>query len=396
MSPHPSELLTADTRQARSSVIREILALTESADVLSLAGGMPSPDSFPVQDLADAAARAIGVRPDVSLQYARTEGLTGLRTVLAGQATDARGRSTRPEEVLVTTGSQQALDLLARAFLEPGDTVAIESPGYLGAVQAFGARRPAWLPIPVDADGLDTDVLATALAGGARPKLVYTATDFQNPTGAVLHPDRRRHLAELAERWGFLVVEDDPYGRIRFAEPTHPPVAAWTDRSISLGTTSKTIAPGLRVGWAVGPAEVVAALALLKQSVDLNTSALAQQLTLDLLGTPGWVDRRAAQLCAFYRPRAERLAGALRDALPEAIVPPARGGLFLWVTVPGVDTTALLPRAVGRGVAFVPGAAFRAEDAPSEHLRVSYATLGDDALVEAADRLGRTVRDAPV
>jgi 2-aminoadipate transaminase len=394
MAPMPTplaDLLAERVRGARSSVIREILALTETAEVLSLAGGMPNPGSFPVDDLAAAAQQAITADGGVALQYARTEGITELRELLAASATATTGRRVGADAVLVTTGSQQALDLLGRAFLEAGDVVAIESPGYLGAIQAFGAHRPEWLPVPVDADGLDTGFLEEQLAGGRRPKLVYTATDFQNPTGAVLSVERRRHLGELADRWGFLVVEDDPYGRIRFDEPTHPPVATFTDRCVSLGTTSKTIAPGLRLGWLIGPPDLVVALALLKQSVDLNTSALAQALTLSLLRSPGWVEDRTEALCRFYRPRAELLAGALAAALPQADVPPARGGLFLWVGTPGVDTAALLPRAIDAGVAFVPGAAFRTDGAPSDHLRVSFATLDESDLAEAATRLARAV-----
>lgn len=387
----PTDLLTSDAAAASSSVIREILALTEGGGVLSLAGGLPSPDSFPVDDLADAAARAIRDRPAVALQYARTDGVTALREALADLAAVARGRPVGADEVLVTTGSQQALDLVGRAFLDPGDLVAVEAPGYLGAIQAFGSRRPTWLPVPVDADGLDTEALAAALDGGQRPKLVYTATDFQNPTGAVAHPGRRRRLADLADRYGFVVVEDDPYGRIRFGEPVHPPIAACTDRCISLGTTSKTIAPGLRVGWLVAPPEIVAVLSRLKQAVDLNTSALAQHLTLDLLTTPGWVAERATVLSELYRPRAERLAAALAAAVPGAVVPAARGGLFLWMTVPGVDTAALLPRAVDEGVAFVPGAAFGTHRTTSDQLRVSFATLAQADLEEAATRLGRAV-----
>ena len=389
--PPLTDLLTDASRHARSSVIREILALTETADVLSLAGGMPSPESFPVGELGDAARDAVTRYADRALQYARTDGITELREVLAALAGGDRGRPVAADGVLVTTGSQQALDLIGRAFLEPGDVVAVESPGYLGAIQALGARQPRWLPVPVDADGLDTAALEAALVDGVRPKLVYTATDFQNPTGAVLAVERRRHLAVLADRYGFVVVEDDPYGRIRFGEPVHPPVAAFTDRCLSLGTTSKTIAPGLRVGWVVGDPAVVAALALLKQAVDLNTSALAQWLTLDLLRRPGWLAARGGQLCGYYRPRAERLAAALRHALPGAEVPPARGGLFLWLTLPGVDTAELLPRAVDHGVAFVPGAAFRTDDRPSDQLRVSFATLPDDDLAEAARRLGTAV-----
>lgn len=389
MPPSLTDLLSPAVSEARSSVIREILALTEASDVLSLAGGMPSPASFPTDDLAAAAQRAIVNRPSAALQYARTDGVTELREVLADLSADARGRPVDSDEVVVTTGSQQALDLIGRAFLEPGDVVAIEAPGYLGAIQAFGAHHPTWLPVPVDADGLDTEVLAAALEAGQRPKLVYTATDFQNPTGAVLHPGRRRRLGELADRYGFVVVEDDPYGRIRFGEPEHLPVAAWTERCISLGTTSKTIAPGLRVGWLVAPREIAGALSRLKQAVDLNTSALAQYLTLDLLATPGWLEERGKVLSELYRPRAERLASALASSLPDdAVVPAARGGLFVWITLPGVDTAALLPQAVQHGVAFVPGSAFCTAAVPTDQLRVSFATLEEAQLDEAADRLG--------
>lgn len=386
-----SDLLTERTRSSRSSVIREILALTEAGGVLSLAGGMPSPDSFPVGELAEAAARTISGRPAQTLQYARTDGATPLRELLAAEASVRRRRDASPDQIVVTTGSQQALDLIARAFLDPGDLVAIESPGYLGAIQAFGAQDPSWLPIPVDADGLDTDALEAELAAGKRPKLVYTATDFQNPSGAVLSPARRRHLGELADRYGFLVVEDDPYGWIRFGEPIHDPIAATTERCISLGTTSKTLAPGLRIGWLVAPVEVAAALSRLKQAVDLNSSALAQYLTLELLGRPEWSHARAVELSEFYRPRAERLRSAMLAAAPDLEIPPARGGLFLWATAPGVDTTALLPRAVANGVAFVPESAFRTDDVSGECFRVSFATLTPDELEEAAARLGTTL-----
>ncbi len=385
------DLLTDDARTARSSVIREILALVDTDDVLSLAGGMPDPTTFPVDDLAEVAEAAIRCPTGEPLQYGRTEGMTSLRAVVAEDAGARRHRPCAVDEVLVTTGSQQALDLLGRAFLDPGDEVAIDDPGYLGAIQALGSRRPRWLPIPVDDHGLDTEVLEAALVRGRRPKLVYTVTDFQNPTGAVLHPERRRHLAALADHWGFLVVEDDPYGCIRFDEPEHPPVSTWTDRAISLGTTSKTIAPGLRVGWLVAPSEAVTILARLKQASDLHTSTLSQRLVVDLLSRPGWMERRARTLGAFYRDRAHELRRALVAALPDATIAEPRGGLFLWADLPGVDTAGVLPRAVAAGVAFVPGSAFRTDDGASTTLRATYATLGPVELREAARRLGSVV-----
>lgn len=387
-----TDLLTDHARTARSSVIREILALVDADGVLSLAGGMPDPATFPVDHLATAAAAAIGDESGAALQYGRTEGVPELRALVAGGSTERCGRVRTADDVLITSGSQQALDLVGRAFLEPGDTVAIDDPGYLGAIQALGQHRPQWMPVLVDRDGLDTDALESEIRGGRRPKLVYTVTDFQNPTGAVLHPDRRRHLADLAERWGFVIVEDDPYGRIRFDEPVHPPIAAWSDRVISLGTTSKTISPGLRVGWAVGPAAVVATLSRLKQATDLHTSSLSQHLVLDLLSRPGWMAARGDELGDFYGPRAATLRQALLEALPDAAVPRARGGLFLWVDLPGTDTQALLPRAIEAGVAFVPGGAFSTDSSRRSTLRITFATLSADDLVTAAQRVGSVVR----
>lgn len=392
-----SDLLTADATASRSSVIREILALTDDDGILSLAGGMPDPATFPAESLAEVAQDVICSPTGEALQYGRTDGLTSLRSQIAAETSLQRSRPVATDEVLVTTGSQQALDLVGRAFLDAGDEVAVDDPGYLGAIQALGGRRPRWLPIPVDHDGLDTGALAAALRRGRRPKLVYTVTDFQNPTGAVLHLERRRHLAALAERWGFVIVEDDPYGQIRFDAPVLPPVAAWTDRVISLGTVSKTIAPGLRVGWSVAPAEITTVLGRLKQACDLHTSTLSQHLVDRLLSTPGWRSQRAAALRAFYEPRAAALRDAVQSALTGASTRDARGGLFLWVDLPGTNTAALLPRAIGAGVAFVPGSAFSTrdagEDGPGDEtaMRLTFATLSPDRLREAVHRLASVV-----
>ncbi len=385
-----TDLLVPEPPGPGSSIIRDILARTEGRDVRSLAGGMPDPALFPVTELLAAAADALA-DPAGALQYATTIGIVPLRTLLAG-ATSARvGRPWPLGGVVVTTGSQQALDLVGRVLLAPGDEVAIDAPGYLGAIQALRARRPRWLPVPVDRDGMDVGVLDERLRAGHRPKLVYTCTDFQNPTGAVLAPDRRLALAELAERYGFLVVEDDPYGAIRFDEPTTSPIAAHTDRSLLLQTASKTIAPGLRVGWAAGAVEIVDALVRAKQAVDLHTSTLDQRLVAHLLARPGWLAAHVAGLSERYRDRATTLHTALVAALPDLVVDPARGGLFLWARLPGVDTDALLEAALAAGVAFVPGSAFAVDGASTDTARFSFATLDDSGLVEAVDRLAAVV-----
>jgi 2-aminoadipate transaminase len=372
----------------RSSIIREILRLTQDGAVLSLAGGIPAPDAVPAEDL-----RALAAELDATaFQYTPTEGYPPLHDLLAEQARAELGRDCG---VLVTSGSQQALDLLGRVLLDPGDLVAMEHPGYLGAIQALEAYEPAFLPVPVDEHGMDTDILADALAQGARPKLVYTVATFSNPSGATLPAARRVALAGLAERYGFLIVEDDPYGHLRFHGDAIPPIASHSARVVRLGTASKTIAPGLRVGWAVGPADLIAALVRAKQAADLQASTLGQALTAALLARPGWMAAQVDRIVPIYRERATALAAALERHTGDAIsVRPPEGGMFLWGTLRTGDSEALLPRAIAQGVAFVPGQAFAVPGGPplGAGLRMSYSALDPGALDEAARRLGLALR----
>lgn len=352
--------------------------------MLSLAGGLPAADCFPVVRLREAAVEALasaGPMGVAALQYGPTEGDASLRDELG------RRCGVDAERVLVTAGSQQALDLVARVLLDPGDVVVVEQPGYVGAIQALRACEPRLVGVPVDRDGLRTDALAAALAGGLRPKLVYTVPDFQNPTGAVLAPGRRVELAALADRYGFLVVEDDPYGELGFDGAARvAPVASLSDRVIRLGTVSKVLAPGLRVGWAVPPAELLAPLVRLKQAADLHTSSLGQRVADLVLRDTAFM---ATHLGTIRRAYAER-AAALLDALPPGLVAePARGGLFLWATAPaGTDAVELARAALDHGVAFVPGSAFDLDDTPGPALRLSYASWEPPVLAEAGRRLG--------
>lgn len=386
-------LLAVRARTHRASAIRELLLLTERPDMRSLAGGLPGGDRLPVDLLRDAAAGALtrrGPTGPVALQYAPTEGVAVLREHLAA----VTGHP--PEEVLVTTGSQQALDLLARVLCDPGDVVVVEEPGYLGALQAFRFAGAALRGVPGDADGLDTDRLAEVLACGLRPKAVVVTPDFANPTGATLAAGRRTALVMLAERYGFLVVEDDPYGRLRFAGTSHPPIGAPGRPVVRLGTASKVLAPGLRVGWLTGPPAIVAALARAKQAADLHTSALDQLVVLGALTDPRFPAHLAGTVAA-YRARARRLVDALRCRFGDGIelVEP-EGGMFVWARFPGIDTAAALPGALDAGVAYVPGPAFAVEPvAHGERARLSFATLAPTALDEACDRLAGAFRGLP-
>jgi 2-aminoadipate transaminase len=246
--------------------------------------------------------------------------------------------------------------------------------------------------VAVDEAGLDPAALEALLDAGERPKLVYTCASLQNPTGTTLPPARREHLAALADRYGFVIVEDDPYSALRWAGEQPDPMTTLTDRAVWLSTFSKTLAPGLRLGWMVGPPELLGAATRLKQSADLHTPTLSQHLAAAVVTRPGWFDRHVTDLVPVYRERAVALAATLHDQLGDraSFAEPA-GGMFLWVTLDGVDTDALLPRAVEHGMAFVPGSVFHVDDGGRDALRLSFATLDPPTLVEGVARLVRAL-----
>lgn len=377
-------LLSRRVQAARSSVIRDLLKVVEQPGMLSLAGGLPAPESFPVGRMREAVDRVLGSSAGLAspLQYGPTEGVGPLRDWVAAQAGAAQ------ENVVVTTGSQQALDLLAHALCDPGDTVVVEHPAYLGAIQAFEAAGAVLEPVASDAHGLCVDQLEARLAAGLRPKACYVAPNFQNPTGATLALDRRRALAGLADRYGFLVVEDDPYRELRFRGEHLPQVRSFGANVVSLGSTSKVLAPGLRVGWLVAPAWLVPAVARLKQGRDLHTSSLSQWLAHDVLTDDAFLAAHRPVLASLYASRCDALCAALVARFGGGVSFDApEGGMFVWARLAGVDTTALLPVAAAGGVAFVPGSAFHLDGGGAEHARLSFATLTPDGLAEAVRRL---------
>jgi 2-aminoadipate transaminase len=382
MAPLP---LSTAARAVRGSAIRDLLALTARPEVISLAGGLPAADLMPRERIAAVAADVLA--DPAALQYGQTAGHAGLRAVLAAQESARCGRPV--PDVLVTTGSQQALDLVARATLDPGDPVVVEDPAYVGALQVFQAAGAALHPVPLDGDGMRVDVLADRLRDGLRPRLVHTVASFHNPRGVTLSPERRVELARLAERYGFLVVEDDPYGLLAFDDGAPPlPVAAHSDRVVRLGSASKTLAPALRVGWLHGPRDLLAAVELLKQCTDLCTSSLTQAVAARLLADTAWFDAHLARVRTAVAARAGAFTAAVAEHLPGAECSTPTGGMFCWLDLPGTDTTALLPRALEHGVGFVPGAAFAVGGTgPTSTLRCCYASHPGGVVVEAVRRL---------
>ncbi|WP_426574731.1 PLP-dependent aminotransferase family protein [Aquihabitans sp. McL0605] len=379
-------------QRAGSSAIRDLLEITEQPHIISLAGGLPHAGAFPIAAIARAAAAALADDPLGALQYGPTEGHRPLRRWVADRYDLGPDGE---EQVIITNGSQQALDLLTRALVDPGGQLALADPAYVGALQTFRAAGVDLLAIPADRDGLRVDVLAERLAEGARPAVVYVVANFDNPSGATLSPQRRIDLAALADRYGFWIIDDDPYGELRWEGTAPAALRDLTDRAITLGSTSKVLSPGLRVGWAVAPVEVRRAMTILKQSADLHTSSLNQLIVHRVLREPGFLPDHLAALRTTYGDQARHLATALEDRLGDELSFEAPGGgMFLWaqLTDPTADTAALLPVALDHGVAFVPGAAFGVDDPHRRWMRLSYATAGPTDLDQAVDRLVGVIR----
>ncbi|MFC0527708.1 aminotransferase-like domain-containing protein [Phytohabitans kaempferiae] len=386
--------LARRTAGMRSSKLRDLIAVTTSGPVLSLAGGLPPPEAMPLEALAAAADRLFARGDPALLQYSTTEGDPVLREVVAADLRDRLGLPDPAGRLIVTTGSQQALDLVGKVLLDPGDAAVVESPTYVGALRALAAYEPRFVGIPVDESGMDTDHLAGLLARGLRPKLCYTVPNFANPSGTTLAGERRGHLAELAARYGFLVVEDDPYGQLRFAGADVPPVARYGEQVLYLGSFSKLVAPGLRVGYAAAPPWLVRPLAVAKQATDLNSSSLAQRLVAEALAVPGWFEDHLAGLRALYRSRAAALVGAIGERLGGRMsAPMPDGGMFTWAELAGGGAGALevAKAAMRRGVAVVPGDEFSVTDAFPHALRLSFSMLPPEHLVEAVQRLAEAL-----
>jgi 2-aminoadipate transaminase len=374
------------------SIIREILKVTERPGVLSLAGGLPSPHSFPVEELEAACARVLRDAPREALQYAASEGYGPLREWVAGHLA-AHGMKVTPGQVLITTGSQQGLDLVGKVFVDAGSRLLVETPTYLGALQAFAAFEPEVVPIESDDDGPVAEALDEH-ARGAR--FFYLLPNFQNPTGRCFSEERRRALVEQAARQGVGLVEDNPYGDLWFDTPPPPPLASrHPEGVVYLGSFSKVLAPGLRLGYVVAPPVLYPKLLQAKQAADLHTPGFNQRIVHEVI-RDGFLTAHVPRIRARYSAQCTAMAAALKRAMPAGCtwqVP--RGGMFFWIRLPaGLDAVALLPRAVDRGVAFVPGAAFYARDAQANTMRLSFVTLTEAQIDTAVDKLAAVLHEA--
>ena len=399
----------ARTKGLTSSAIRDLLKVIQKPGMISFAGGLPAPDVFPVQRFKEACHKVLTEQASNALQYGATEGYEPLRELIANNM--ARyGIKARVENVLITSGSQQALDLIGKLFINAGDHVLVEAPTYLGALQAFNICGAEYLAVPSDENGLRTDLLEAPLRSG--PKFMYVLPNFQNPAGTTLSEGRRHELVLLADRYGIPIVEDDPYGQLRY-EGEHLPPLVVLDREnlrrdngysignvIYLSTFSKTLAPGLRLGWIVAPPEVIGKLAQLKQGADLHTSTFTQFVAYEV-ARDGFLDSHVKLIRQVYRERRDVMLQALQEFFPPAVTwTHPQGGLFLWVTLPqSLDIQAIFRSALEQNVAFVPGDSFYANDSRDKnecegcrHMRLNFSNATPEQIREGIRRLAAAVK----
>jgi 2-aminoadipate transaminase len=388
--------LSRRTKALGGGEITAILALAGATDVITFSGGFPDPATFPTGVLADIAARLITEDPGVALQYSATEGITGVRSYVTGRLASLEGRTPGAGELMITSGGIDCMELLAKSYVDAGDVVVVEAPTYLGAIMAFRGYEADLRGVPVDGDGMRVDVLAGQLAAGLRPKILYTIPDFQNPTGLTMSAPRRGELIALARRYGFLIAEDVAYRDLGFDHA--PPASLWSmapDVVLQAGTFSKIFCPGVRMGWAAGPAQIISRLVVAKQNSDQCSGALGQRM-LEEYGRSGQMEQQLVASRALYARRAALMGQALAAHMPEGTTwTTPQGGFYYWLTAPdSVDTVALSAAAEARKVAYVPGKPFYPGDGGTAQIRLSYSRVADELIDEGIQRIGAVLRTA--
>ena len=377
------------------SIIREILKVTEKPGVLSMAGGLPSADTFPVEAIKTACDRVLTHNAKEALQYAASEGFAPLREWVAAKVATL-GIQASPDQVLITSGSQQGLDLVGKLLCDAGAPVAVETPTYLGALQAFTPYEPIFASLASDDEGPLPSAIEALPHDAPGTRFAYLLPNYQNPTGRVMSAQRRQAVVAAARKAGVPIVEDNPYGDLWFDQP--PPASLsslWPEGSIYLGSFSKVLTPGFRLGYIVAPSEIYPKLLQAKQAADLHTPGFNQRVVHEVI-KGGFLDEHVPKIRARYKANRDAMAKALAECLPpgcEWQVP--EGGMFFWIRLPeGLDAMTLLPRAVDAGIAYVPGAAFYAHQPDPRTLRLSFVTLTPDLIAEGVDKLGRVLHEA--
>ncbi|OPY25587.1 MAG: Aspartate aminotransferase [Methanobacterium sp. PtaU1.Bin242] len=377
-------------KNVHKSFIREILKVTEEPDIISFAGGLPNPGSFPVKEIEDAVSKVLSTNGEEILQYSTTEGYKPLRDYIAGRYAKI-GLEVGADEILITNGSQQGIDLVGKVFLNKGDKVLVENPTYLAAIQSFGLCEAEFISVPLLDDGADLEALKKILNEN-EIKLFYSVTNFQNPTGITYSKEKREKLAEILENEDTVFIEDNPYGEIRFLGEDIPPVKYYLENGVLFGSFSKIVSPGMRLGWIVAKKEVMEKIIIAKQASDLHSNYFTQRVVYQYL-IDNDVDRHIQKIKDMYRDQRNLMVSMIQEHFPEDVqYTQPEGGMFLWVTLPeGLSSMDLFDLAIKEDVAFVPGKAFFTDGGGDNTLRLNFSNCDEEKIEEGIKRLGNAI-----
>lgn len=381
----------------KASEIRELLKLTTMPEIISFAGGLPAPELFPTEDLKKVDEAVLTKEGQAALQYGTTEGYTPLREQIAGRMKKSFMVDCTPENIVITSGSQQGLSLLAQIFLNPGDVVLVESPTYLGAINAFKLCGPEFVEVPTDDKGIIPEELEKILAKyGDRVRMMYVIPEFQNPTGITWPMERRKAFMDIINHYDFPVLEDDPYGELRFDGDKVPSLKSMDTKGniIFLGSFSKILMPGLRIAWMVADPTIIDKVVKLKQAVDLQSSSFGQRQTSFFIDMYD-LDAHVAKIKELYKKRRNLMCDSMKEYFPEGITfTYPEGGLFTWVTLPeGMDAKELMPKVLAKNVAYVPGGPFYPHGGNANHFRLNYSNMPEERIVEGIKRLAEVLKE---
>jgi len=379
----------------KTSEIRELLKFAEKPEIISFAGGMPAPELFPIKEIIEAAKNVLEKSGRAALQYSATEGFMPLRKIIANERMKPSGVDVTEDDIIITSGSQQGLDFSGRIFINSGDTIICESPSYLGAINAFKAYEPRFVEIEMDDHGMIMEELEKALAENPQAKFIYTIPDFQNPTGKTLSVDRRKKMVELAVKYNIPIVEDNPYGDLRFDGEMLPAIKSFDKEGIVifLGTFSKTFSPGLRLGWVCAEPTILNKYLIVKQGADLQTNSLAQREAAEYMQAHN-LNEHIIKIKEVYKKRRDLMLETMKQEFPnDCTFTYPEGGLFTWVKLPeNVDARDVFKLALEQNVAFVPGGSFFPNGGKKNYFRLNYSNMSEEKIVEGITRLGKVLK----
>ncbi len=393
------QLFSDRAGKMRKSEIRELLKVTQDPEIISFAGGLPNPQSFPIQDLKGIVQNVLNHYVKIALQYGATQGINELREVIADRSIrESMKGGVTPENIMITSGSQQALDAVGKIFLNPGDIAIVGLPSYLGGINAFRSYEANLVGIPLDKDGMRVDLLEEKIKELIKQdmsvKFIYTIPTFQNPAGTVMPESRRKKLVEIAHEHNLIIIEDDPYGNLRYEVPAVKPIKAFDDegRVVYMSTFSKILAPGFRLAWVIAAEDIMRKLALCKQAQDLCTAAFSQYIAYEFIKS-GSLDLHIMKICEMYKPKRDIMMDSMKKYFPEGyICNKPNGGMFAWVTLPEqIDTEAMFLDAFKEKVAYVHGKAFCVDGSGSSSMRLNFSYSTNEQLETGMKRLGTVI-----